>query len=191
MATRDEIKAMVGYMKMAYPNYHPEIDGQVNAVDVLVDLLGDLPSDTLRIAVKAACAESGRQFAPSAGEIRGAATMLHAKASGMPEAGEAWGAIMQSFTCVKSQRPELLNHPLVVEAIRCMGGLDRIGMSEDNMADRAHFLKIYDALKTRALRDAAELPAATEYVASRQLASGAIAALTDKLDASKLLKGQP
>jgi len=34
-----------------------------------------------------------------------------------------------------------------------MGGLEVIGMSENNMADRAHFLKIFEQLQERAIRE--------------------------------------
>jgi hypothetical protein len=63
-----------------------------------------------------------------------------------------------------------------------MGGLEVIGMSENNMADRAHFLKIFEQLRERVLRDATELPAITEYVESQRLeVTGQIKALSDKL----------
>lgn len=164
MANRDEIKSVIMYMMLAFPNYHPTLEGKPNSVDVYLDLLGDMPADTLMVATKTACAERGREFAPSAGEIRAAATQLHRLASGTPEAAEAWAAIMESFRVVKSQRSKLLEHPIVAEAIRCMGGLDTIGMSENNMADRAHFLKIYDQLLQRGLDDVAMLPETLEYV---------------------------
>ena len=107
----------------------------------------------LQVAVKACCTEAGRAFPPTPGEIRGAATNLIARAAGLPTAGEAWGAVMDSFRRTSFDQPELLGHPLVSEAIRCMGGLEVIGMSENNMADRAHFLKIFEQLQERAIRE--------------------------------------
>lgn len=181
MATRDEIKQVIAYTSLVFANYHPMLEGNPNTVDVLYDLLGDLPVDTLRVAVKSCCSEIGRAFAPSPGEIREAAIKLHMRASGVPTAAEAWGAIMESFRCTSFDQPEILNHPLVIKAIHCMGGMHAIGMSENNMADRAHFLKIYDQLLERAQEDAAELPILTEYVAARKMIGGTIKILTDKL----------
>jgi hypothetical protein len=185
MADREQIKAIIKYMRGAYPNYHPELAGDGwNAVDVLLDQLGDMDAADLLVAVRAACAESGRTFAPSAGEIRGAFADLKARALGIPTAAEAWAAIMESFRRVRSAQPEMLKLPIVAEAIRCMGGLDTIGMSENNMADRAHFLKIYDQLRERQLSEFVELPAVTQYVqAQKQIASG-IRMLVDRLDAN-------
>ena len=179
MASRDDIKRTIAYFGLVFSNYSPTIEGEPNTIDVLYDLLGDLPADTLQAAVKACCSELGRAFAPSPGEIREAAVKLHIKASGAPTSAEAWGAIMDSFRRTSFDQPETLDHPLVVKAIRCMGGLNAIGMSENNMADRAHFLKIYDQLLQREEENAAELPCLTEYTEARKRIGGAIALLTE------------
>ena len=181
MANRNDIKNIMAYMGMCFPNYHPILEGEINAVDVLLDLLGDLEVDMLQAAVKACCTEAGRAFAPSAGEIRGAAATLYARAVGLPTAGEAWGAVMDSFRRTSLDKPALLNHPLLVEAIRCMGGLEVIGMSENNMADRAHFLKIFEQLQERAIRETLELPAITEYIESKCLIDGQVRALAARM----------
>jgi hypothetical protein len=76
MASREEIAQIIGYMKLVFPNYNPDITSHPNTIDVFEDLLGDMKSETLQSAVKAACKESDRAFAPSAGEIRGAAMRM-------------------------------------------------------------------------------------------------------------------
>jgi hypothetical protein len=179
MVSRGEIKSVIGYMALAFPNFNPALEGTPNSVDVYADLLGDLDPDLLRLAVRDACAELGRRFAPSPGEIRAAAVGLRARAAGTPSAAEAWGAVMESFRRVRSQAPELLQHPLVAKAIHCMGGLERIGMSEDNMVDRAHFMKIYEQLLARAQEDSARLPASQEYI--RRLGQDPVVLLTGRL----------
>ena len=183
MANREEIKLAIAYMAMAFPNYHPDLDGVggVNAVDVLADQVGDLPSDLLWASVRACCTQSGRKFAPSGGELRGMAADLQARIAGLPTAAEAWGAIMQAFRQTSFDRPALLDHPLVAEAVRCMGGLTVLGASENNVADRAHFLKIYDGLREKAMRDVAEHPQITAYVENRKQIASGVKALTDKL----------
>jgi hypothetical protein len=76
MATREEIAQVIGYMKLVFPNYNPDVTSHPNTIDVLEDLLGDMEVETLRAAVKSACMETDRAFAPSPGEIRGAAGRL-------------------------------------------------------------------------------------------------------------------
>jgi hypothetical protein len=75
MASRDDIKKIIGYMILAFPNYKPDTTSHPNTVDVFEDLLGDLDADTLYAAVRAACKEP-RAFAPAPGEIRAAAAAL-------------------------------------------------------------------------------------------------------------------
>jgi hypothetical protein len=187
MANRNDIKKIMAYMGMCFPNYHPILEGEINAVDVLLDLLGDMDVEMLQMAVKACCTEAGRAFAPSAGEIRGAAADLDARAAGLPTAGEAWGAVMDSFRRTSFDQPELLQQPLVKEAIRCMGGLEVIGLSENNMADRAHFLKIYEQLREQALRETLELPAISEYIESKRMVDWQVKALAARMGMKPVL----
>jgi hypothetical protein len=189
MSTRTDIKNIIAYLALAFPNFHADVTGTPNTVDVYLDLLGDMPAETLQVAVKSCCAEPGRAFAPSAGEIRGMAAQLHAQAAGMPTAAEAWGVIMQSFHLVSSDRERLpvLRNPLVVKALRCMGGLEVIGMSENLPAERARFLQFYDELRERAMSDAAELPQVADYVDRQRLEVGAeIRKLSDRLAHKRL-----
>lgn len=151
MATREDVKNIIAYMSLVFPNYHPDVESQMNAVDVMLDLLGDIPTEVLQLAVRGVCAEPGRVFAPSVGEIRGRVADLRAKVDGVPSAGEAWGEIIGSFermpggNMAGGGHTPILDHPLVKKAIHCMGGYAAIGVDffENQMANRAHFLKIY------------------------------------------------
>jgi hypothetical protein len=188
MATREDIKNIMAYMGCSFPNYHPILEGEINTVDVLLDQLGDLDKDDLQMAVRAACMNgTGRQFAPSADEIRTKYAELHARVAGIPTAAEAWGAIMEHFGKYTLEPVELLENPLVKKAIYCMGGLRTIGMSENNMADRAHFLKIFEQLRERAIQETLELPAITEYIESKRLIDGQVKALAARMGRQPVL----
>jgi len=180
MANRNDVKMMIGYMKLAFPNYSPVLEGQPNTVDVLLDLLGDMPTDTLRAAVKACCSEIGRAFAPSPGEIREAAVGLHVKAAGTPDAYTAWTEVLEEISRTGSYHEPSFTSPLVAKAVDCLGWRN-LCLSENIMVERAHFFKIYEAYYQRAQEDAAELPILTEYVAARKMIGGTIKILTDKL----------
>ena len=172
MTTRADIKNLMAYMGMAFPNYKPVLEGEVNTVDVLFNLLGDIDLPALKTAVQACCAEPGRAFAPSAGEIRGMVTEFHAQASGLPTAGEAWGAIIASFermpggNMAGGGRGPILDNPVVKEAVHQMGGYAAIGVDffETQMANRAHFLKIYGELCERTKRQQGRLPVVNDYI---------------------------
>jgi hypothetical protein len=138
----------------------------------MVDLLGDIPADTLWLAVKSSCAEE-RAFAPSAGELRSKVTQLHS--SGTPTAGEAWGAVLDKIRY--NRNSEILRHPVVQRAVQAIGGIDSLGMSEQIDYDRAHFIKFYQQIYDRAVKEASELPEVVNY--SKRL-TGTIRLLEDK-----------
>src|SRR5512137_2582241 len=93
MSTRLDIAEIIGYMKLVFPNYSPDVTSPINTVDVLLDLLGDIPTEILKLAIKSACAEPGRAFAPAVGEIREAALKLSVSALGIPNEFEAWAEV--------------------------------------------------------------------------------------------------
>jgi hypothetical protein len=175
---------------MAFPNYKPDVSSPLNSVDVMFDLLGDIPTDTLQLAVRSACSEPGRAFAPSAGEIRGKVSELRLKISGVPTAGEAWGEIIGSFermpggNMAGGGHTPILDHPLVQKALACMGGYSAIGADffENQMANRAHFIRFYNELLENCKTEAAELPQLTEYVQFQKQIGDGIRILTDRLE---------
>ena len=168
MTTRDDIKNLIAYMVMAFPNYDPIFTGEINTVDVMLDLLGDLPLDTLKAAVKSCCSRAG-QFAPSMGDIREEATRLSLQAAGIPTAGEAWGAVIGSYernsygNIVGGGHSPILDNPLVKEAIHQIGGYT-IDLYENQMANRAHFFKIYEALYKREFSERSQSPTVKAYI---------------------------
>ena len=187
MTTRIDIKNLMAFIGMAFPNFKPILDGEINSVDVFHTLLGDIDIADLKTAVQACCAESGRAFAPSAGEIRGMVTKINIQVQGVPSAGEAWAEIIGSFERMPGGNmagggsTPILDHPVVREAIRQMGGFRSIDY-DNQMAERAHFLRIYEDITRREFTKQAQPPAVTEFVEARRLTiEGEIRRLTDGL----------
>jgi hypothetical protein len=165
MADREDIKQVIGYLKLAFPNnYNPDVTSQPNTVDVMLDLLGHFPAELLRLAVRSTCAQPGRAFAPAPGEIRGEALSLLAASEGLPTAGDAWREVMRAVNDVGCQNnTPTFSHPLVKRAVQAIG-FRNIGMSENVSVERAHFLKIYAEMLEESQRQAARLPEAQEFI---------------------------
>lgn len=174
MSTREHIKATVLYMKRLYPNYQPELEGEGNTIDALLTQWGDLSPETLTAAVQSLCSKGG-QFAPSAGDVRAEVTRLNFLAAGVPTAGEAWKEVMTHIVDNGCEARPNWSHPLIGQAADAVG-LRAIGMSENVMVERAHYLKIYDQLVARAADDVGRLPQVTKYLENID-----IKRLTDKL----------
>jgi hypothetical protein len=187
MSTRKDIAEIIGYMKLAFPNYAPDVTSPINAVDVLVDLLGDIPPEILNLAVRAACAEAGRAFAPAVGEIREAALKLSVSTRGIPNEFEAWAEVCRMPKDLTRSRIEVdevgkvvtnengkviilderlhWSHALVEKTALLMGWPEF--PSEDESLDRAHFFQAYRAGVNRMMESEGELPAVREFVLER------------------------
>ncbi len=59
MSTRKDIAEVIGYMKLAFPNYSPDVTSPINTLDVLSDLLGDIPTEILRSSGQGGLRRSG------------------------------------------------------------------------------------------------------------------------------------
>jgi hypothetical protein len=188
MSTRKDIAEIIGYMKLAFPNYSPDVTSPVNSLDVLLDLLGDIPAETLKLAVRSACAEAGRAFAPAVGEIRLSALNLSVRALPIPDEFEAWSEVcrmpkdrLRSHIQVDENGQmvtaengaviilqERLNwsHALVEKTAVLMGWPEFPG--EDESLDRAHFFQAYRSGLSRLMENAGELPMVRDYVLAQR-----------------------
>ena len=191
MADRTDIKNIIAYMALAFQTFHPDVESPLNTVDVYLDLLGDIPADILKLAVRAACVPgTGKEFAPSPDEIRIEVAALRAKVNGVPSAGEAWGEVIGSFermpggNMAGGGHTPILDHPLVQKAIHCMGGFSAIGADffDNQMANRAHFLRIYSDLLETWKDNATELPAVIDYIQGQKQIGGEIKLLAEKME---------
>ena len=184
MSTRLEIAEIIGYMKLVFPNYAPDVASPMNTVDVLHDLLGDIPAETLKMAVREACAEPGRAFAPAVGEIRETALKLTVSALGIPNEFEAWAEVCKMPKDMTSNHIEIdeegkmvtnengsviileeqlkWSHALVEKTALLMGWPEF--PSENESLDRAHFFQAYRAEISRLMESEGELPAVREYI---------------------------
>jgi len=175
MAELADVIAVLKLVGAAYPNF--KMDSQTP--DAYLAFLGDLPADLLKAAVLRTCAESGRQFAPSVGEIRGAASQILRKTSGLPSALEAWDEVRTAPKSGEFRRmseeytedgraiiyvtPFKWSHSLVERVARQMGWPD-FPNPENESTDRAHFFKHYEEAALAAMREDVELPAVAAYI---------------------------
>jgi hypothetical protein len=159
----EAVADVMGLLARLYPNYNltPE------TIEAYALVLGDVPPDLLRMAA-INLAGQAREFFPPAGVIRAAAFELVEQVDSVPSAGEAWGEVCAVWRGRK--REEL--HPLIHRAVEAMGGWKQLGLSENPMADRAHFLKVYDVLLERKRADVRMLPQVKQHVAALAATNG-------------------
>jgi hypothetical protein len=192
MANQIEISQVVAMIGSAYPNFSPTKE----TVGVYYELLKDLPLDLLRAAALQCCAESGRKFAPSVGELRGAAGEIGRKAQGVPTALEAWGEVCNApyrdykkyplysggQVYYEDPNPHKWSHPLVEKVARLLGWPNFPGV-DNEAVDRAHFLKQYEIELQHQTNEAVELPEVTRYIEARRGKTLTMGAAVGQLEA--------
>lgn len=164
MADIRDIAQIIGILSAAFPNFKPS---ELTA-EVYLQTLADIDTDELKAAVLHCITQSGRAFAPSVGEIRGAVAELRSLASRVPSSYQAWQEVQHQIIINGGDHghPEW-SSPLVEEAVKRMGWRN-LRMSEDQTADRARFLQCYEQIVERATKEEMLLPQVAGYIETRR-----------------------
>ncbi len=187
MANPKDIDQIINMLEVAFPNFHPK-DMRMTK-EVYWQTLQDIPSDELKAAVLHCLTESGRAFAPSIGEIRGAAAELRKASSNVPSSYAAWQEVLTQMRDNGGDYGHpVWSHPLVERVVRQLGWRN-LRMSEDQTADRARFVQAYEQLLARATTEEMLLPAVRGYIEARGglllAPSDQMRLLSDKLNVRK------
>jgi hypothetical protein len=160
MADLHDIAQIISVISEAYPNFKPS----ELTVEVYYQVLGDIPTEELKAATLHCISESGRKFAPSVGELRGAVNELRKYVSNVPSSYQAWQEVLQQLLENGGDfgKP-VWSHQLVEKAVRTIGWRN-LRMSENQVADRARFVECYEQLCDRAQREDMLLPEVRGYI---------------------------
>lgn len=176
----NEAKARISEMIGALATMFPNAEISNANCKAYAKMLSDIHLPILLTVLDQCGAEL--KFFPSVAEIREKVTAL--TQPDKPPALHAWKTVIGAVQRYGYNRPIAgmqsieAENPTAAEATRCLGWLELCN-SENQVADRAHFSKIYDQLVTRQQADERLLPKSREL---KQLTSGqpVIAQLTGK-----------
>ena len=147
----------------AYPN----VNATEQTVAMYDRLLADVPDEILQTVIYHAISES--KFLPTIAEIRTAAyDATHPKRLTAIEAWEVVKAQMRKVGWVGTPK---FTDETTAQVVKAMGWRYLCG-SENEMADRAHFTKAYDAITNRQETDAKLLPEVRELRRLMESANG-------------------
>jgi hypothetical protein len=157
---RAEVVKLVGFLVAAFPYAQVSKDTQ----RVYIDALSDLPEEILAAAIRQCVNDC--EFFPTVAAIQDRVKLLASpdRLSGP----EAWEVVV---TALKSGQyyftDPVFEDPLIQT---CVGALDwyTLRASENPIADRAHFLKMYESVVAREKQNRKLLPSSVEL--RRQLA---------------------
>jgi len=154
MANLQDIASILAVIAVAYPNFAVT----EKTTEVYHQILSDIPTDELKAATLHCISESGRKFAPSVGELRGAVSELRGFSNNMPSSFEAWQEVGKQISINGGDfgKP-VWSHPVVQKTVEAMGWRN-LRMSEDQTADRARFIQCYEQFAERARKEDIFLP---------------------------------
>ena len=177
--TRREVLEAMGLVASTWTNWR--LPDQRDEVEVVVKawmrVVGHLDVQIVTAAIDSFVVEA-IPFAPHQGMILRRAVDLQARAQGaeVPGVDQAWTEVQDEIRRVgwtgmldSSRRPSF-SHPSIQAAVDAMGWAT-LCESENAMADRAHFLKLYGVATERVTRDAV-MPASV-----RELLQGSVKSL--------------
>jgi hypothetical protein len=151
MSNEAEIAKLVGAMAATFPNTNVT-DA---TIEVYISMLKDIPLEVLTASVEQSMAES--EFFPTIARLRNKALALTAPARKDPM--DAWGEVVREIQRTGFYRSPSFEDPLIAKAVDCLGW-QYLCSSENIVADRAHFAKVYEQFAEREAQDARLLPAA-------------------------------
>jgi hypothetical protein len=147
--TPEQAKALLGVLAA----YWPKADLPRETLLLYRDHLLDFELEPAARAVSHLGATS--RFFPTVAEVRQAITAA-ADPDPLPDPDQAWAEVVANARDGIYGTP-IWSHPAVYDTVKAMGGIRELAISENLMADRAHFLRLYETCKARADR-AKQLP---------------------------------
>jgi hypothetical protein len=157
MATEIEILRMLKILGDVYPSFQLSS----SAIEVYVRLLDDVPGSVLE---KSALDHISRStFFPSIAELRSAAFSIIEATSPIPTEYEAWSDLQAEIYRVGYCYHPHFNNPITSQVVEQLGWR-YLCLSENPMADRAHFVQAYQSLAERERNSSHRLQIVNEFI---------------------------
>jgi hypothetical protein len=162
MADEIEILQVLKILGDVYSNYRLSSA----AVEVYVQLLADVPGEVLKQAALDHISRSN--FFPAIAELRTAAFDILDAINPVPTDYEAWAEVQVEIRRVGHVEQPQFSHALITKAVELLGWRC-LCLSENPVADRAHFVQAYQALRESTRRDTRRLQLVHQFIAALQV----------------------
>ena len=151
--TREETTQVLSILKTAYPKFYANLtkESALQTIELWSVMFANDPLEVVKVALYKLIATS--VYPPSIADIRKA--MVFVSDTGENDMGRAWGEVIKavgSYGYMREQEALESMTLITRRAVESMGWKN-ICQSENLMADRAHFFKIYQAISDRVTED--------------------------------------
>lgn len=179
---KDEYARISAELNLLWPSSKWEV-GTIRAGE---NLLLDLDPEPVMAAVRALAAE-GERFAPNPGQLRRRAIELVGPR--IPSPDQALAEVYQQISAIGSYGTPTWSHPAIGAGVDALGGWRYLCASEEPMADRAHFLKVYGNIETRYTAESLMPPSVAELLSNQvNLSAGRVLEL-EPVPAAQVRRG--
>jgi len=157
--TKRDVLGLLAILQANYPRFYADMTTEALQIcaETWTLMLSDITCEVATIALQRLIATS--KFLPTIAEMRESISAV--QNPNLPDAGEAWSEVIQAIRNYGYYNPTegmaSLREP-VRQVVQRMGWRD-LCMSENSMADRAHFLRIYESMGKRT-KEQNQLPTA-------------------------------
>ena len=141
--TKQEAAALVALAAASYPSMQQRDPMPIIAAWAL--MLADIPAEVGKAAVVKVCRES--DFFPSVAQIVAAAELIDPRTDELPSSADAWGEVYKQIQYTGQYRIPTWTNPVIARAVSAMGWT-QLCEGENLEADRAHFLRIYESMRS-------------------------------------------
>ena len=166
MATQIEILRVLKILGDVYPTYRLSS----SAVEIYVRLLADVPGPILEQGALEHISRSS--FFPSIAEIRQAAFNLSDAINPIPSEYDAWSDVQSQTQCIGHEGQPQFENPVTTRVVQQLGWR-QLCLSENPIADRAHFIQAYRELVNAQRYSAHRLPAGLDLITAAMSGSNA------------------
>jgi hypothetical protein len=153
MTDTNNIAQAITVLRAAFPRQEISSKAFGDMVALWAEILADIPPNVLNMAVMEWIARDTPWF-PSVGQIRHIALDLVQCKEGELTPGEGWEEVKRAIRigrhCFQAGSVKW-SSPLVEKAFNALGGWNyfRVALQEDEVADRAHFMRTFEQLQRR------------------------------------------
>jgi hypothetical protein len=159
MATEIETLRVLKILGDVYPYYQLSS----SAIEVYVRLLADISGPVLEQSALEHISHS--KFFPSIAELRSAAFSIIEAANPIPSEYEAWSEVQAEIQQVGHCNQPHFTNPITAQVVEQLGWRT-LCLSENPVADRAHFVQAYLAVAERQRYSARRLPVVSDFIAA-------------------------
>lgn len=158
MASQIEVLRVLKILGDIYPTFHLNS----SAVEIYVQLLADIPGPVLEQAALEHISHS--TFFPAIAELRNAAFDILESVNPIPSDYEAWAEVQAEIRRIGHCSQPVFTNPQVKQVVEQLGWR-YLCLSDNPVADRAHFVQAYQALAERQRKDGRRLQLVADFIA--------------------------